>query len=136
MIFNLTKLTVANVIVSNEDEQFVGTGLDLQPFMVEVKRLTRADKINIAQTSADDNGKIGTGEYSQAMFINSIVAVDGFVNEHQEPITIDKKVRELIWEHAPDEMVQAIKKAIESFDIKDEKKSEEQEAPLLDIPNG
>ncbi len=136
MIFNLAKLNAENVVLSNEDEQFVGTELEMQSFMIVVKRLTRADKINVGADSADENGKISSGEYSKAMFVNSITEVDGFTDENQQPISIENSVRELIWEYSPDVMVEAIKKAIESFDIKDEKKSEEQEAPSLDIPTG
>lgn len=136
MQFNLSKLTQENVILSNEDEQFVGTDLELQPFMIEVKRITRADKINIASDSANDEGIISSGEYSKAMFINSIVSVDGFTDENQTPITINENVRELIWEYAPDALVDAIKGKIQSYDVKEEKKSDEPEAPSLDTPIG
>lgn len=136
MILNLSKLTNQNIVLSNEDEQFIGTDLELQPFMIEIKRLSRADKINVATESVSENGTISSGEYSKAMFINSIVAVEGFTNENNEPITLEKQVRELVWEFAPDALVNAIKEKIDSFDIKEEKKSEEQEPVLADTPNG
>ena len=136
MIFNLAKLTSENVILTNEDDQFVGTDLELQPFIIEVKRLTRAETIDVASVAMNEDGTLSGGKYSEAIFVSSIVSVDGFTDENNNPIGMDDKVVNLIWEYAPDTLVNAIKEKIESFKMNDEKKSESLENDSLDIPNG
>ena len=136
MIFNLAKLKSENIVLTNEDEQFVGSDLELQPFMVEVKRLSRADKIDVAGEAMDDNGEISSGKYSESMFKASIVSADGFTDELQQPISMEGGVVDLIWEYAPDTLVNAIKEKIQSFDILAEKKSEASEVDSLDTPVG
>ena len=136
MIFNLAKLKSENIILTNEDEQFVGTELELQPFMIEVKRLSRSEKIDVATKALGNEGTISSGKYSEVMFKEAIVSVDGFTDENQVPITLKDGVVGLIWEYAPDTMVNAIKDAIQSFDISEEKKSESLETDSLDTPTG
>ena len=136
MIFNLAKLTSENVILTNEDDQFVGTDLELQPFIIEVKRLTRAETIDVARVAMNEDGTLSGGKYSEAIFVSSIVSVDGFTDENNNPIGMDDKVVNLIWEYAPDTLVNAIKEKIESFKMNDEKKSESSENDSLDIPTG
>ena len=136
MIFNLAKLKSENIILTNEDEKFVGTELELQPFMIEVKRLSRSEKIDVATKALGDEGAISGGKYSEVMFKEAIVNVEGFTDENQQPISLEAGVVGLIWEYAPDTMVNAIKDAIQSFDISEEKKSDQQEQDSLDTPNG
>ena len=136
MIFNLNKLKSENIILTNTDEQFVGTDLELQEFMIEVKRLSRADKIDVASEAMGDNGTISSGKYSEAMFKASIVNIEGLTDEEGNAITMDTKAVDLIWEYAPDLMVNAIKEKIESFNVVAEKKSESLENGYQDTPIG
>lgn len=135
MKFNLAKLKADNIIIANTDDVFAGTELAEEGFTVEVKRLTRAEKIDVSSNALDENGNVSQGEYSKAMFVSSIVAVGGFTDENGEEITIEKHVRELIWEYSPDQLVDEIRKAIESYRLVDEKKSELLESDLVDTPN-
>ena len=136
MIFNLNKLKSENIILTNTDEQFVGTDLELQEFMIEVKRLSRADKIDVASEAMGENGTISSGKYSEAMFKASIVNIEGLTDEEGNAITMDTKAVDLIWEYAPDLMVNAIKEKIESFNVVAEKKSESLENGYQDTPIG
>lgn len=136
MIFNLNRLKSENIILTNTDEQFVGTDLELQEFMIEVKRLSRADKIDVASEAMGDNGTISSGKYSEAMFKASIVNIEGLTDEEGNAITMETKAVDLIWEYAPDLMVNAIKEKIESFNVVAEKKSESLENGYQDTPIG
>lgn len=136
MIFYLNRLKSENIILTNTDEQFVGTDLELQEFMIEVKRLSRADKIDVASEAMGDNGTISSGKYSEAMFKASIVNIEGLTDEEGDAITMDTKAVDLIWEYAPDLMVNAIKEKIESFNVVAEKKSESLENGYQDTPIG
>ena len=135
MIFDLTKLKNDNIILTNEDDQFNDTDLQGQSFTSEIKRLSRADKIDVATESMTEDGKISSGKYSEAMFKAAIVDVDGFTDENHMAIPTDHAIG-LIWEYAPDTLVEAIKAKIQSFDIMSEKKSEVSTTDFQDTPAG
>ena len=65
------------------------------------------------------------------LFLASITAVDGFVDENQAPIGLDDGVADIIWEYSPDVLVNAIKDKMQSFTAVEEKKSEALEPDLV-----
>lgn len=136
MIFNLAKLNSDNKFIQNTDEVFKDTPLAQEDFSIEVQRLSRSEKIDVSSKAMDADGKLSAGEYSKQLFINSIVAVDGMTDENGNEITIQDKVRELIWEYAPDVLVEAVKNQIESFNVIEEKKSEPLETDSENTPIG
>ena len=123
MAIMLTKKN-ESVILDNTDEAFTGTAFADETFMIEISKLKRADNINILTASVDEDGNIKQGDYSKNLFIASITSVDGFVDENQVPMGVDENVAEVIWEHSPDVLVNAIKSKIQSFTAIEEKKSE------------
>jgi len=136
MIFNLKKLNNDNKFLSNTDEKFIGTELELQEFTVEVKRLTRAQTIDMSVDSLDEKGQISSGEFSKLKFVNSIADVIGITNEDGQEIGIKEGARELIWEYAPDLLLNAIKETIASYDIAEQKKSESLETDSQNTQSG
>ena len=126
MVFNLASLKQDNVLVTNTDEAFIGTSVAESPFAIEVKRLTKVEKIDTIGKSLDADGNISNGEYSKVLFINSIASTEGFQDENGNELTLEDGVREIIWEYAPDILVDKVKKIIEDFNGNEEKKSEVQ----------
>ena len=118
MVLNLSKIKNDNKTVQVED------------LLVEIKRLSRAEKIDVSIKAMGEDGELSSGEYSKAMFIASIADIDGLTDENGNKIGIAEHARELIWEYASDKVVQDIRDAIQSFEIADEKKSEESETEL------
>jgi ribosomal protein L22 len=131
MKFNLARLNEDTKIVANTDEVFAGTELAEQAFTVTVQKLKRAEKIDTMSKAVKDDGTISNGLYSQALFVSSIQAVDGFVDENGANITLEDGVAEIIWEYAPDALVEEIKKVIQSFNAIDEAKKKEPEEDLV-----
>jgi len=119
------------VILDNTDEAFNGTPFANEAFMIEVTKLPRSESINMLSSSVDEDGNIKQGDYSKNLFIASITAVDGFVDENQAPIGLDDGVADIIWEYSPDVLVNAIKNKIQSFTAVEEKKSEALEPDLV-----
>lgn len=128
MVLNLSRLNNDNIIISNTDDKFVGTELEMQDFTIEVKRLDRAATIDISMGALDADGKIQTGKFSKLKFIGSIVEAVGFKDENGNDIGEAQHIKELIWEYSPDSLLTAIKEAIASYDITDEKKSDSLES--------
>ena len=133
MKFNLNKIKKGTLLIANSDAAFIGTALELQEFTIEVQKLSRADKIDVAGKAVNSDGEISNGQYSQAIFCASIVAVDGIdiVNDNGD-VYSDEELKEhsickkeFLWEIAPNEMIEEIKRVIASFDIEEvEKKSD------------
>lgn len=115
MVLNLSKIKNDNKTVQVED------------LLVEVKRLSRSEKIDVSTKAMGEDGEISSGEYSKAMFVASITDIDGLTDENGNKIGIEEHARELIWEYGEDKVVEAIKDAIQSFEVAEEKKSEELE---------
>ena len=131
MVFNLSKLNNnENIVLSSTDEIFTNTSLANQGFSIEIQKINRADGIDMLTGSVDSEGNISNGQYSRALFIASIVAVDGFVDENQQPITIEDGIREILWEYGDDLLIDAVKSKIKGFKAYEEKKSESQEPGL------
>lgn len=130
MKFNLARINDQTKVIKSTDEAFEGTPLEGEGFAIEVKKLKRAEKIDTMSKAVLDDGTISNGEYSKALFISSIQAVSGFVDENEEEITIEDGIAELIWENAPDVLVEEVKKAIQSFNEIEEKKSDIPEQDL------
>lgn len=137
MKFNLAKLKEnENVLITNTDEAFVGTELANEPFSIEIKRLSRAEKIDTMSNAVTSDGKISNGEYSKALFVASIASVENMVDEHGQELSIEDGIREIIWEYGSDVLVERIKAVIQSFNEIDEKKSELLEEDLNPTPIG
>jgi hypothetical protein len=136
MKFNLARLNEDTKIVANTDEVFAGTELAEQAFTVTVQKLKRADKIDTMSKAVKDDGTISNGLYSQALFVSSIQAVDGFVDENGANITLEDGVANIIWEYADDALVEEIKKAIQSFNKQEEDKKKEPEIGVTDTQIG
>ena len=136
MIFNLAKLKEDSIFVTNTDSAFAGTTLADSPFSIEVKRLKREEKIDTMSKALDGEGNISNGVYSKTLFINSIASVDGMLDENGNPIGLEDGIREIIWEYGADILVDRVKKAIESFNAVEEKKSEVLEGDLEPTPIG
>ena len=136
MKFNLARLNEDTKIVANTDEVFAGTELAEQAFTVTVQKLKRADKIDTMSKAVKDDGTISNGLYSQALFVSSIQAVDGFVDENGANITLEDGVANIIWEYADDALVEEIKKAIQSFNKQEEAKKKEPEEDLVVTQTG
>jgi|FLOH01.1.fsa_nt_gi hypothetical protein len=136
MKFNLARLNEDTKIVANTDEVFAGTELAEQAFTVTVQKLKRAEKIDTMSKAVKDDGTISNGLYSQALFVSSIQAVDGFVDENGANITLEDGVANIIWEYADDALVEEIKKAIQSFNKQEEDKKKEPEIGVTDTQIG
>ena len=136
MKFNLARLNEDTKIVANTDEVFAGTELAEQAFTVTVQKLKRADKIDTMSKAVKDDGTLSNGLYSQALFVSSIQAVDGFVDENGANITLEDGVANIIWEYADDALVEEIKKAIQSFNKQEEDKKKEPEIGVTDTQIG
>ncbi len=136
MKFNLNELKNDNIIITNDDEAFIGTVLADEPFSIEIKRLTQVEKIDTLQGATNDEGEFSNGEYTKSLFIASMAGVEGIVNEHNQPIGIEDGIREIIWEHGSDTLRNKIKTVISTFNINDDKKKEELEENLETTPAG
>ena len=123
--FNLAKLNENEVTIDNTHEAFNGTEFADKPFKIELKRIKRTNKIDIQSESIGEDGKMKFGTYTKKVFVQSIIGVDGFVDENNEPITLEDGIREIIFEYGDDLLVNAIKNEIEAMDkAESEKKSE------------
>lgn len=120
-----------NVILSSEDEQFVGTILEGQGFTIEIKKILRAEGIDSAQKASNTDGSFSNGAYSKANFCDGIVTISGITNEDETTATAED-----IWEYAPNILVGAVRKVIDGFNAIDEKKSELVEQDSNDSQTG
>ena len=120
-----------SVILDNTDEAFVDTPLANESFMIEISKLRRSDNINLLTDSVGEDGKIKQGDYAKRLFITSITAVDGFVDENQAPISLEDGVANVIWEYSPDALINAINAKIQGFTAIEDKKKEVLEDDLV-----
>lgn len=120
----------------NTEDTFKGSPFETEPFAIEIKKISRSERINRLHESVNEDGTIRQGDYSRDLFVSSIVKVEGFVNEEQEPLTVEDGVALIIWENCPDLLVDAIKDKIQKFTAIEEKKSETLENDLPTIPAG
>jgi len=124
MIFDLAKLKNDTKVVTQDD--FIGTALENDNFSIEITKINREDKIDVASESLKNDGDISLGKYNKNLFIGSIVAVSGFVDSENNEYDLET-AKNLIWEYAPDILIEKIKTIVEDFDKTDEKKSESPE---------
>ena len=124
------------VILDNTNEVFEGTPFANEPFMVEIKKISRSERINLLSSSVGEDGMIKQGDYSRDLFVLSVCGADGFVNENQEPLNVEDGVALMIWDNGSDLLVDAIKDKIQSFTAVEEKKSETLEIDSPTIPAG
>lgn len=124
MVINLQKLEEDKKVIEHDE------------CIVTIQRLARSEKIKVEGDSLDEEGNLDIAKHSKNKFVASITEVEGLTDENQEPITIEKHARELIFEYGSDEMVTKIMKAINSFTVAEEKKSEELENDSTDTQIG
>lgn len=127
MRFNTQTLKKDTVVIDQNNTAFVGTELSQSPFSITVADMKKEDKTDILYGCVNKDGEIKQGAYQKALFIASIVAVDGIIDEASEPLTLERGVRDIIWEYGNEKLRTQITDAIKNFSEVSEKKSEELE---------
>jgi len=120
----------------NTEDVFKGSPFEAEPFAIEIKKISRSERINLLSGSVNEDGTIKQGDYSRDLFVLSIISVEGFVDENQTPLTVEDGVALIIWDNGSDLLVDAVKDKIQSFTAVEEKKSETLENDLPTTPVG
>ena len=136
MKLQLSKLENGVTVIDNTYPLFEGTELAEDIFSIEVKRLSRADTIDISQKAFDEDGNISNGEYSKALFIASLGDATGFYDEDGVELESGDQLKEVIWEIAPNKLVEAIKNEISNFQAGEVEKKSETETSMTAMPDG
>lgn len=124
MKINLAKLTESREkVITSDSDIFEGTDLHNQGFSVTIKRLGRTEQIDMIQELGED---ATAGKQSKAIFINSIVGVEGFEDENGTPMGLEHGVRELIWDYFP-ELTTILEKEITALTKGEEEKKSDSE---------
>jgi hypothetical protein len=136
MKLNLKKIEDNKIELTNNSIVFADTELANSEFSVTIQKLNRADKIDVAQNSFDGEDTIKMGLYSKNLFMTSIVNAQGFTNEDGAELEFNEDLKEVIWEIAPDELINAIKDITDGFNKSDEEKKSDTEILTQNMQDG